>query len=93
MSLQDEHSLMAAQGMIHEVRQQFEQVAACMTDPSVLYRPTLTIDGDKWCALYGANLQEGVAGFGDSPYEAMMNFDKAWHAKLQIKQEAAGHDQ
>lgn len=28
-------------------------------------------DGDSWCALLGADLQEGVAGFGDSPLEAI----------------------
>ena len=28
-------------------------------------------DGDQWCALYGENLQEGVAGFGRTPAEAM----------------------
>lgn len=46
--------------------------------PSVLFRPTLSLDGSKWCALYGENLQEGVAGFGDSPDEAMHAFDIAW---------------
>jgi hypothetical protein len=50
--------------------------------PSLLLRPTLSVDGDKWCALYGANLMEGVAGFGDSPAEAYVEFDRAWTAKL-----------
>ena len=50
--------------------------------PSVLYRPTLSIDGNQWCALYGVNLQDGVGGFGDSPDAAMRNFDKTWAAKL-----------
>lgn len=31
-------------------------------------------DGDKWCALEGENLQVGIAGFGDSPYGALVNF-------------------
>jgi hypothetical protein len=39
-------------------------------------------DGDKWCALYGADLATGVAGFGDTPAEAMHEFDKAWATKL-----------
>jgi hypothetical protein len=51
--------------------------------PSVLYRPTLTIDGNQWCALYGLNLQDGVAGFGDSPAHACRNFDAAWLKKLE----------
>lgn len=46
--------------------------------PSVLFRPAISIDGDQWCALYGDNLQEGVAGFGNSPDEAMRAFDIAW---------------
>jgi hypothetical protein len=50
--------------------------------PSVLYRPMLSIDGDKWCALYGANLMEGVAGFGESPETAMADFDRAWTTTL-----------
>jgi hypothetical protein len=50
--------------------------------PSVQMRPTISIDGNKWCALYGDNLQDGVAGFGDSPVEAMADFDKNWSAVL-----------
>lgn len=50
--------------------------------PSVLYRPAISIDGDQWCALYGKNLQEGVAGFGKSPAEAMTAFDTAWVARM-----------
>lgn len=50
--------------------------------PSVLMRPAISIDGNQWCALYGDNLQDGVAGFGDSPDQAMREFDKAWGEKL-----------
>lgn len=49
--------------------------------PSVIYRPTLRKDGNKWGVLYGDNIQEGVCGFGDTPAEAMNNFDVAWYAK------------
>lgn len=44
-------------------------------------RVSLTLDGDKWCALYGSNLQEGVAGFGKTPLEAIEAFDKEWCSK------------
>ena len=50
--------------------------------PTVLLRPALSIDGNQWCALYGENLQDGVAGFGDSPELACQAFDKAWNARL-----------
>lgn len=46
--------------------------------PSVLFKPSLTVDGNQWCALYGKSLQEGVAGFGNSPEEAVRDFDKNW---------------
>lgn len=46
--------------------------------PFVLLRPRMFPDGNKWCALYGDNLQEGVAGFGDSPEEAARQFDAEW---------------
>jgi hypothetical protein len=29
------------------------------------------MDGDKWCALLGDDLQSGLAGFGDTPAEAL----------------------
>jgi hypothetical protein len=32
---------------------------------------TISLDGDKWCCLVGENLQEGLAGFGDSPCDAL----------------------
>lgn len=31
----------------------------------------VTKDGDSWCALKGENLQEGIAGFGDTPVLAL----------------------
>jgi hypothetical protein len=50
--------------------------------PSTVYKPNLTIDGNMWCALYGDNLQEGVAGFGKSPALAYEDFDKNWYKEL-----------
>lgn len=49
--------------------------------PSVLFRPKIYIDGNMWCALYGDNLQDGVAGFGASPAHAMEDFDSKWWAQ------------
>lgn len=62
--------------------QDFSIAAAEMQRPSVVYRPRLALDGNKWCALYGANLIDGVAGFGGSPDDAMRDFDKKWHEKI-----------
>lgn len=47
--------------------------------PSAVYRPALTRDGNMFCALYGENLAEGCAGFGETADAAMWDFDKNWH--------------
>lgn len=52
------------------------------TRPSVLYKPSIKIDGAAWCALYGENIQDGVAGFGASPAEAMRDFDANWQKQI-----------
>jgi hypothetical protein len=59
-----------------------ESAAAQHERPSVLFKPRLSVDGSQWCALYGDNLQDGVAGFGDSPADAMWDFDRNWSAEL-----------
>ena len=45
----------------------------------------LSKDGNQHCFLYGENLQEGVAGFGDSVYLAMLDFNKEWHKEQALK--------
>ena len=64
------------------VAQEWEIAAYEQQRPSVLLKPAISIDGNQWCALYGVNLQDGVAGFGDSPAKAMANFDKNWKEDL-----------
>lgn len=65
-----------------QIRNSAQQVCAAMEAPSAIFRPKVYIDGDHWCALYGDDLQSGVAGFGISPAAAMWDFDAAWHKKL-----------
>lgn len=45
-------------------------------------KPRLLIDGNKWCCMYGVNLQDGVAGFGDTPHAAILDFNKAMYTNL-----------
>jgi len=47
-----------------------------------MLKPSIQRDGNQWCVLYGENLQEGIAGFGDSPYLAVLDFNKAWNTSL-----------
>lgn len=42
-------------------------------------------DGNQFCYLYGENLQEGIAGFGDTPYLAMRDFyNRFMNEKIKI---------
>lgn len=69
--------------------QEFVLAGLEMQRPSVVFRPRLFIDENKWCALYGDNVQDGVAGFGDSPLEAMIDFDAQWRKRLTQSTETA----
>ena len=78
-------SVLRAENIGHYATMAAESIRAAAGEyerPSVLFRPRIYVDGDKWCALYGDDLQCGVAGFGDSPAEAMLDFDACWHTKL-----------
>ncbi len=55
-----------------------QNTATAWRAPHVLMRPSLMPDGDKWSALYGDNIMQGVVGYGDTPEEAMADFDKNW---------------
>ena len=49
-----------------------------INSPFARLRPKLYPDGDKWCVLYGEDLQSGVCAFGKTPEEAARNFDINW---------------
>lgn len=44
-------------------------------------KPLITKDGNQWCVHYGNCLADGVAGFGDTPHEAVIDFNNNWHKK------------
>ena len=63
-------------------RSMVNDIYSMTTRPFILMRPSLSIDGNQWCALYGENLQEGLAGFGDTPEKASLDFDRNfYHSK------------
>ncbi len=37
---------------------------------NIEYQVLISKDGNMWCALIGPNLQEGVAGFGETVTDA-----------------------
>jgi hypothetical protein len=95
MSYASEQSVLNGQWNAAEMAFQVEVERA---RPFYLLRPKVYPDGDQWCALYGDNLQEGVAGFGDTPALAAYDFDKNWngqrlHRALDLaRQKEAGGD-
>lgn len=72
--LEPHHSLMA----LDDLRFNLRRTCELATAPHVLLRPKVSVDGDQWCFLYGENLHDGVAGFGDTPELAAADFDKSW---------------
>jgi hypothetical protein len=83
--MNEEWGQIAANSIAHAAERSMiniDQVFQEWRRPSVLFRPRLSIDGNQWMALYGENLQDGVAGFGDSPELAMFDFDFQWHKRL-----------
>jgi hypothetical protein len=77
-----ENVLRESFGMAYHIMQgvanEYASAAIEQQRPSAIFRPVLSIDGSQWCALYGADLINGVAGFGDSPDKAMRDFDAQW---------------
>jgi hypothetical protein len=83
MNSQD--SNMAMNSIDHASRMASESIQQAVCEwgsPSTLFKPKLSVDGDQWCALYGDDLQSGVAGFGDSPALAMADFNRLWYSPL-----------
>lgn len=79
-----EDSNMAANAICHAadmVKQEWLYTAAAHSCPSAVFKPRIYPDGNQWCALYGEDLQNGVAGFGDTPVLAMENFDHNWRSQ------------
>jgi len=56
----------------------FGETQYLLQRPHVRMRPRVFKDGDSWCCLYGENIMEGVVGFGPTPNDACMDFDKTW---------------
>ena len=60
-------------------RNAFQELAWELARPSRVMRPRVYPTDQGWCALYGESPQEGVAGFGDTPEAACLEFDKQWN--------------
>lgn len=72
--------------MQDQIKMEWQEAASQWQRPFVLLKPKLYPDGNMWCALYGDNLQEGLAGFGSSPAKAAWAFDEAFYADMPSKE-------
>lgn len=74
------HSLeeMAMELEVGREKQATRRAIMQLARPSAIRRPKVFKDGDKWCALEGENIQEGICGFGDTPDAACRQFDIQW---------------
>jgi hypothetical protein len=53
-----------------------------------MLKPKVSIDGNQYCVLYGENLMEGVAGFGDTLMDAIWDFNKSFRTPIELQQPA-----
>jgi len=65
----------------HRIQCAMQDIVYEYCRPHVIHKPKLSMDGDKYCFLFGENMQEGIAGFGDSVSEAASDFDNNWIKK------------
>lgn len=65
----------------HQTQQAFD-IERLEYNLVAMLKPTLSIDGNQYCFLWGPNQMEGVSGFGNSPYLAMLDFNKSWQTEL-----------
>ena len=47
-------------------------------------KPKICRDGNQWCVLYGEDLQSGICGFGDTPMDAIGNWESQWYKKINV---------
>lgn len=46
--------------------------------------PQVSHDGNQYCILYGVNLHDGIAGFGDTIHEAIKDFNSRFHEQIKV---------
>ena len=64
--------------LLHDVKMSTEMDKAEYNLFAIL-KPKIYKDGNAWCVLLGDNIQEGICGFGETPYKAILEFNKAFN--------------
>ena len=86
--MDDHHQRLLLDEIAYAIRRVSDVAIENASRPSVLFRPTLSLDGNQYCALYGDDIMSGCAGFGETIHEAMTDFDQNWkgHASAPHKE-------
>jgi len=85
--MDNDKQMMIVDSVTHSFRMACAEIVQEHTSYHATLRPRLFIDGNQWCALYGENLQDGVAGFGDTPSKALRDFNSAMYRSLNTQGE------
>lgn len=57
--------------------ERYQMYAQSVLNTFKILNPKLYKDGNEWCCLMGSNIQDGISGFGKSPFLAMADFRKS----------------
>ena len=91
MNKEELEKLESSQRQHHEVLLHQEKMYLAMEQLEynlfATLKPRVYIDGNQYCVLLGKDLQEGIAGFGDTIYKAILDFNQQFH--LPIKKNLA----
>jgi hypothetical protein len=86
MDAEETRRVESSQRQHHEVLEHQDRAyLACQSIEYNLFamlKPALSKDGDQWCVLFGEDLMTGIAGFGDTPHEAILVWNRKWHEKI-----------
>lgn len=72
----------AALSHISNVGNELYEAAEKLNSYAVAYKLIPFRDGNQWCVLLGADLQVGIAGFGDTPAKAIADFERSMHSSV-----------
>lgn len=75
--------------LLQHLKYRIDEYYRQLTAPHVLMRPTLSMTGGRWCALYGDSSIFSAVGYGDSAEAAMKDFDFKWRCAEEAKRVAA----
>lgn len=75
----------SSQDVIYSERQHEAKMNLLHTEQEyqlfAMLKPSIQKDGSQWCVLLGEDLQQGISGFGDTPYLAILDWNKNMNSK------------